>query len=273
MFAPYNVDRIFTETDTKTKLFFRSQDGTCDTTAFVVVPLQRVNVVNVFAFSAVLWNVPFSTVNMIHYSWWVTLFCSSWKLVVRQAQHNNVIFTVSVKEKSLIHQITNKRAFSDIRCQAGKITLNLDSGSRDKMADWSHKHLKITSEAQAHLFSANIWKVEAATCVNAVQQEYFLSGGNWAAYNMTGVTKNLKPAGKRDCRTTFISLNFGNIEPMGVCPDGAHSRSRSGSSFRGPAEHMEVTSFTHPLADPSTRASSFSWKSLMTLGWLGLSQQ
>lgn len=123
----------------KNKTIFQ---GTCDTTAFAVVPLQRVNVLNVFACSAVLWNVPFSTINMIHYSWWVTLFCSSWKQLVRQANH-----TVSVEEKSRIHQIPNKDAFSDIRCQAEKTTLNLDSGNRDEMADWSHKHLKITSEA------------------------------------------------------------------------------------------------------------------------------
>lgn len=44
--------------------------------------------------------------------------------------------------------------------------------------------------------------------------------------------------------------------------------SRSGSSSRGPAEHLQVTPLMHLPADLSTCASSFSWKSHMTSSWL-----
>lgn len=46
------------------------------------------------------------------------------------------------------------------------------------------------------------------------------------------------------------------------------SSSRSGSSFRGPAEHLQVTPLMHLLADLSTCSSSSSWKSHMTSSWL-----
>lgn len=55
---------------------------------------------------------------------------------------------------------------------------------------------------------------------------------------------------------------------QGCVSSRVQSSSRSGSSFRGPAEHLQLTPLMHLPAHLSTCASSFSWKSHMTSSWL-----